>query len=282
MLCKVSFSIISFNIIKTILFVNQLMTIKQTHFFPKVILIPADKDNGGIRSKLQVRINMLHTISSEYTGGFRINYAGEYPAPHSGALADRLSSSETVKDSLKDSVDISPQARALAEKYSLILDGNSTGKEPLHGENKKPNGELLSEGEKKEVEKLEKRDREVRAHEQAHLSAAGYLATGGPNYDYKTGPDGKQYASGGETPIKIPDAPTPEEDLRIAAQVERAALAPAKPSSADYAIASRARQKAAKAKEEIAAEQAGKFKSGDTPSITAFVFSEPATIDLQV
>ena len=44
-------------------------------------------------------------------------------------------------------------------------------------------------------------DREERQHEQAHLSAAGGHARGGPSYQYETGPDGKRYAVGGEVSI---------------------------------------------------------------------------------
>ena len=47
------------------------------------------------------------------------------------------------------------------------------------------------------VKQLKVRDQQVRAHEQAHLAAAGSLAQGGPSFSYQTGPDGKRYATGG-------------------------------------------------------------------------------------
>ena len=56
----------------------------------------------------------------------------------------------------------------------------------------------LSPDEEKQVEQLKRRDAEVRQHEQAHKAAAGQYASGGPSYDSQTGPDGKQYAVGGE------------------------------------------------------------------------------------
>ena len=68
----------------------------------------------------------------------------------------------------------------------------------------------ISSEEKKQVEQLKKRDAEVRRHEQAHKAAAGQFASGGPSYDYQTGPDGKQYAVGGEVQIdtsEVPDDP---------------------------------------------------------------------------
>ena len=47
------------------------------------------------------------------------------------------------------------------------------------------------------VAKLRQTDRQVRAHEQAHLAAAGGLARG-VSFTYVTGPDGQRYAVGGE------------------------------------------------------------------------------------
>ena len=55
----------------------------------------------------------------------------------------------------------------------------------------------LTPSEKAEVAELERRDREVKAHEQAHKSAGGPYARGGARYEYETGPDGRQYAVGG-------------------------------------------------------------------------------------
>ena len=118
----------------------------------------------------------------------------------------------------------------------------------------KQNGEPLNDEEKKEVEKLKERDRRVRAHEQAHLSAAGNLAAGGAKFKYQSGPDGQQYAVGGEVGIRIPDGNTPRETLTIAQRVERAALAPADPSPKDRSVANQARQKEAKAQKQITEE----------------------------
>lgn len=205
---------------------------------------------------------MINSISFQYTPGIGQDIFGgrEYSANGKSGSCIPYDAQEPNRD--KDSIEISPEARALAGKNDSREARDSVKKPAKSGESKKPNGEELTADEKKEVEKLQKRDREVRAHEQAHLSAAGSLATGGANFDFKSGPDGKQYAVGGEVPLKIPDAPTPEEDLRIANQVQRAALAPAKPSSTDYSIAGKARQKALKAEQEISEKQVGKIKNG--------------------
>jgi hypothetical protein len=58
-------------------------------------------------------------------------------------------------------------------------------------------------------------DRHVRAHEQAHLAAAGAYATGGPSYSYAIGPDGQRYAVAGEVNLDTgPDPSGPRSDRR--------------------------------------------------------------------
>jgi hypothetical protein len=55
-------------------------------------------------------------------------------------------------------------------------------------------------GEQLETTELARRDREVRAHEQAHAAVGGSYA-GAPSYTYSRGPDGQRYAVGGEVSI---------------------------------------------------------------------------------
>lgn len=106
--------------------------------------------------------------------------------------------------------------------------------------------------EKELIEELKARDREVRSHEAAHKAAAGALARGGPSYTYQRGPDGAHYAVGGEVQIDLSAIPgDPQATLRKAEQIRAAALAPAQPSSQDYAVAARATQMAAEAQREL-------------------------------
>ena len=98
----------------------------------------------------------------------------------------------------------------------------------------------LSSEEQDQVKKLQARDAEVRAHEAAHLAAAGSLAMGGPNYQYQRGPDGKNYAVGGDVRIDTSKGRTPEESLQRAQQIRAAALAPAAPSGQDMQVAAAA------------------------------------------
>jgi len=106
----------------------------------------------------------------------------------------------------------------------------------------------LTEAEKRELEKLKETDRKVRAHERAHKAAAGGYATGGVYYVYKRGPDGQQYAVGGEVKLDVSEIPgDPEATIRKMRQVKRAALAPADPSPQDMRVAAIAAQEEAEA-----------------------------------
>ena len=119
------------------------------------------------------------------------------------------------------------------------------------------NEQELDEAALREVQKLSSRDREVRAHEAAHLSAAAGLAKGGPQFAFKRGPDGKQYAVSGEVSIdnsKING--DPQATIAKAQQVRAAALAPANPSTQDRRVAAGASQMEMEARAELA-RQAG-------------------------
>lgn len=98
----------------------------------------------------------------------------------------------------------------------------------------------FSEREKQIIEELRRRDEAVRRHEQAHIAAGGSLVRGAANYSYQIGPDGKQYAVGGEVQIDISPEDTPEATIRKMQQVQRAALAPSDPSPQDRAVAAMA------------------------------------------
>ena len=108
---------------------------------------------------------------------------------------------------------------------------------------------------KAKIDQLKASDLKVRQHEQAHLAAAGSLATSGATYTYQRGPDGVNYAVGGEVNIDTSPGRTPEETIDKARQVQAAALAPADPSGQDRSVAARAGQMALQAQAEISAKQ---------------------------
>ncbi|MEM8757277.1 MAG: putative metalloprotease CJM1_0395 family protein [Planctomycetota bacterium] len=135
-----------------------------------------------------------------------------------------------------DSADISKQARDA-------------------GKPRGTDGEPLTDEQAREVEQLAARDQEVRTHEQAHVAAAGALFRGGPTYTYRNGPDGNRYAVAGKVQIDTSEGNTPEETIQKAAQIRRAALAPAEPSSTDQAVAAKASRMEAEARAELASER---------------------------
>lgn len=110
----------------------------------------------------------------------------------------------------------------------------------------------LTEQEQQQLRELKARDREVRAHEAAHLAAAGSLAQGGPSYTYQRGPDGVLYAVGGEVNIDTSAVEgDPEATLEKAQRIRTAALAPAEPSAQDLRVAAQAAQLAIQARADI-------------------------------
>jgi hypothetical protein len=106
------------------------------------------------------------------------------------------------------------------------------------------------------LESLRQRDREVRAHEQAHVAAGGNLVRGAASFGYKAGPDGKLYAVSGEVSIDTsPVDGDPRATLRKMDQVRKAALAPAQPSGQDRAVASAAAGAQVNAQHELTQQQ---------------------------
>ena len=122
----------------------------------------------------------------------------------------------------------------------------------------------LSEEDQEIVDQLKARDREVRAHEQAHLAAAGPYAQGGPTYTYERGPDGQNYAVGGEVSIDTAPIPgDPEATIRKAQVIKAAAMAPAEPSAQDRAVAAAASQMEAQARLELNQQRQREAEQGD-------------------
>ena len=113
-----------------------------------------------------------------------------------------------------------------------------------------------------EVQKLQATDRNVRAHEQAHMAAGGNLVTSGPTYEYRSGPDGNMYAVAGEVGIdSSPVKGDPEATISKEQRVRRAALAPADPSSQDQQVASAAAKMEMDARIELAQQKYNQGKS---------------------
>ena len=131
------------------------------------------------------------------------------------------------------------------------------------------------------VRSLSQRDREVKAHENAHSAVGGQYA-GSANYTYQRGPDGVNYAVGGEVPIDVGAIPgNPQATLEKMQLVQRAALAPAEPSSQDRKVAALAAQQANQARAEIVSESRGGSNSSETSAADKADKPEPSIRDSQ-
>jgi hypothetical protein len=131
------------------------------------------------------------------------------------------------------------------------------------------NAQGLDSAQLKQLTELKARDREVRAHEAAHQAVGGQYA-GAISYVYERGPDGAQYAVGGEVSIDTsPVEGDPQATNEKMRTVRAAALAPAEPSPQDRAVAAQAMQIMLQAQSELSTESAGADESQNTRSDSA-------------
>ena len=161
----------------------------------------------------------------------------------------------------KDRVTLSPEAAQISrlstdEAGSEFVGLESSSTVPSTSSSSSEQNKAEEQQELEITRELAQRDREVRAHEQAHASIGGQY-TAAPSYTYERGPDGRMYAVEGEVRIDTSPVPNdPQATLEKAEIIQRAALGVAEPSSADRAAASQARAMAAEARAEIVQQKA--------------------------
>jgi hypothetical protein len=119
----------------------------------------------------------------------------------------------------------------------------------------------LSQEEQRRVQELQQIDRQVRAHEQAHISAGRGVVTSGAQFEYTYGPDGKQYAVGGEVGIDTSREEKPQANIDKGRQIQAAALAPKDPSAQDYRVASVGSQLVSQGQTDLVREQQDQRKA---------------------
>lgn len=129
-----------------------------------------------------------------------------------------------------------------AARYRGDVDGKdpaATSTKDANGANgaKSATGTELTPEQQAQLAKLKQTDQKVRTHEAAHLAAGNGVVTSGARYEYTTGPDGKRYAVGGEVSIDTGREDEPKANIEKGQRIQRAALAPAEPSSQDYRVA---------------------------------------------
>lgn len=124
--------------------------------------------------------------------------------------------------------------------------------------------EKLSQNEQADLAQLKSKDRMVRAHESAHRQAGGHLIRGKTGFKTEKGSDGREYAVAGD--VKIDSSAVDGDSkatLAKAQLIERAALAPADPSTQDRAVAAKAAKMAAIARADISRQRAEKMREDD-------------------
>jgi hypothetical protein len=114
----------------------------------------------------------------------------------------------------------------------------------------------LTPRERQRIAELQQIDRAVRAHEAAHIAAGGGVVTGSANYSYTYGPDGRQYAVGGEVGIDTAPERDPADNVEKGIAIQDAALAPRDPSPQDYRVAGIGAQLESRGRNELARERA--------------------------
>ncbi|WP_439636207.1 putative metalloprotease CJM1_0395 family protein [Oceanicaulis sp.] len=214
-----------------------------------------------------------------YTGGPGVAFPTRELTAQANRLTpspDRSTAAASPRTAINDPVSLSAAAQQLSDPASAAQSSSAAkASQP---------GEQLSDAEQKQVAELKKRDREVRQHEQAHQAAGGQYASA-PSYSFQQGPDGKQYAVGGEVQIDaspIPGDPAATiEKMRV---VKAAALAPAEPSGQDRKVAAAADAAAQQARAEQAAqdrEEREAVARGDAPSDPSQPSTGPQSPDTQ-
>ena len=153
---------------------------------------------------------------------------------------------------------VSPQAvpiPAASEKYSA----EKVSSEKVHGEKAshtekvslRSSARQLSDAELAEVSSLKARDSKVRQHEQAHLAASAGLNVSKAAFTYQRGPDGVNYAVGGDVRIDTSPGRTAQDSLARADMIVDVALAPADPTPSDRSAAAKAQNMAQQANAEL-------------------------------
>ncbi|SIP99214.1 putative metalloprotease CJM1_0395 family protein [Aquipseudomonas alcaligenes] len=182
----------------------------------------------------------------------QIGSATSYVAPLPLSQAARPASSSLSQPAFSEESLPPGQSVTSADDTALRDEAASPARGEAEEEKASPREAQQQRQEQLEIAELASRDREVRAHEQAHAAVGGAYA-GAPTYTFTRGPDGKRYAIGGEVSIDSSPIPNdPEATLRKMELVQRAALAPAEPSAQDRRVAAQAAAQATQARAELA------------------------------
>lgn len=155
------------------------------------------------------------------------------------------------------------QENTQAQESETPTENGSSQEQASGSDRESADPSALTEEDQALIQQLRARDREVRVHEAAHAAVGGRYA-GNASFQYSRGPDGKNYAIGGEVSISTSEvAGDPEATIEKAQTIQAAALAPAQPSTQDRRVAAKAAQLELQARAELQtlnAEQAEREK----------------------
>jgi hypothetical protein len=211
-------------------------------------------------------------ISGVYGSGIVRAVRPAWSAKGGGLGSTEDSASAIVPPAAVDTVEISPAGRqaALVAEQSQARGGRD-GSEGASADSIEPDrvelsracrGSLSTE-ERTQIRDLEERDREVRAHEEAHRRAGGQYVRGEPSFKYRVGPDGRRYAVDGEVQIDTtPVRGAPDATIRKMKQIRQAALAPADPSDQDRRVAAQAMAIERQARAELMRQRSEERRAG--------------------
>ncbi len=210
---------------------------------------PLNDSNEDLFSKNRSKALMAY----KQIGNISVEEAAKEVAKSQELPEDKAIENDAATENEEQNVKTEPEDKEHKDKQKV-------GKE----NDKKTNGEELTDEEQAEVQKLKDRDQEVRTHEKAHQSAGGQYASA-PVYDYKKGPDGKDYAVGGHVNIDTSKESDPDKTIEKMRIVIKAAKAPAQPSGQDMKVAAEAQQTLNEAQMEKAKKQQEEMKSKENP-----------------
>jgi len=193
------------------------------------------------------------------TSSFSEQGSGESARPNESVIPENSQSIQPNQEASPGRIDVSEGAQPNIASDGGAGDEGKVDEQPFTGlpeESRAPKEQAsgLSADELAVVKELSSRDQEVRTHEQQHQSVGGQHA-GSASFSFQTGPDGVQYAVGGEVSIDVSAVSgDPRATIDKMRTVQAAALAPAEPSSQDRSVAAAASRLMLQAQSDLAAQ----------------------------
>ena len=182
---------------------KQISALQQTSETPISYASPKDETTLSVSfsSQAQLRAKNLSRIAVAATM-VNASPAGS-GSPQTANINKSETYSSTASQDHSDGDGYGHDASAQSAKNDMgeTKEQKKSSQASDHGHPSDPQKDL-SESELKEVRELSARDMEVRAHEQAHKSAAGSHG-GAISLSFRKGPDGKRYAVEGEVPVDL-------------------------------------------------------------------------------